>query len=284
MKMNSKQQEQLEQQRESWNRFSAGWKKWDGFLNSFMVSVGKALIETLHVKGSEHVLDIASGPGEPGLTLSAFLPQGKVTAIDLSEKMVNLANENALHRGIKNYESMVGNALELPFKDKSFDHVICRFGIMFFPDIEKGLKEMARVLKPGGTLAVAVWAAPELNPFLTLLGRTVMEKLDLPKPEPDAPNVFRCAHPGYTSQLFRDVGLVKVTEKNIQGQMIYDSPEQYWELSSDIAGPIMEAMKNAPAEVVDNIKTTVIKKADHFLRDGKMFIGWEAITVNGKKK
>lgn len=249
-----------------------------------MIPVGNRLIETLHIKGDEHVLDVASGPGEPGLTLSALLPQGKVTAIDLSEKMVTLANENAQRRDIRNYKSIVSNATELPFENNAFDDVICRFGIMFFPDIAKGLTEMTRVLKPGGKLAVAVWAAPELNPFLTLLGQTVMEKLDLPKPDPDAPNIFRCAPPGYTNKLFTGAGLVNIAEKNIKGEMWYDSPEQYWELSSDVAGPIMEVMKNAPTEVVEDIKATVIKRTATFLSDGKLSIGWEAIIVSGSKK
>lgn len=282
--MNLKHQELLEQQRKSWNQFSVGWEKWDDTLNRFMIPVRDGLINSLKVKGNEHVLDVASGPGEPGLTLSSLLPQGKVTAIDLSEKMVILANENARRRGIKNYESTVGNAAELPFKDNFFDDVICRFGIMFFPDIAKGVKEMARVLKPGGTMAVAVWAAPEFNPFLTLLGKTVAEKLKLPPPDPELPNIFRCAKPGFTTQLLADAGLVNETEKNIKGEMVYDSPEQYWELSSDVAGPLMMAVNNAPAEVAEDIRSTTIKRADSFLRDGKIRVGSEAIIAKGMKK
>ena len=282
--MNSIHKEQLEQQRNTWNRYSGGWKKWDNFMMNLMRPVGENLIEPLKLKGTEHVLDIASGTGEPGLTVSKLLPQGKVTGIDLSEKMVAIANDHAQQRGINNYKSQQCDVSNMPFEDNFFDAVICRFGIMFFPDITVSINEMLRVLKPGGKLAVAVWGAPERNPFLTLIGKTVAEKLGLPKPPPDAPGIFRFAKPGATSQLFIDAGLQNVTESNISGVITHDSAEHYWEVSVDVAGPVMEALKNAPPEVVEDIKSTVLQKTENFAKDGKVYVNWEAIIAIGKKK
>ena len=132
--MNQQQQEQLEKQREAWNRYSAGWKKWDNLIMNLMRPVGDRMINILDLKGNENVLDVASGTGEPGLTMSKLLPEGRVTAIDLSENMAAIANEHAKLRGINNYQSQVCDASAMPFMDSSFDYVICRFGMMFFPD------------------------------------------------------------------------------------------------------------------------------------------------------
>lgn len=250
---------------------------------SAMSPVTDKLIEILDLKGDEHLLDVASGTGEPGLAISTLLPEGQVTGTDLSEKMVEIANDHARQRDIDNYRSIVCNTVQLPFEDHSFDHVICRFGILYFPDIEACLEEMSRVLKPGGKLAVTVWAGPENNSCFTLMGEPVMEKLDLPKPPPDAPGIFRFSQPGLASRLMKDAGFESVTESTIEGQLIFNSPEQYWELTSDVSGPIMEVLKNEPREVVEDIKVTVLSNARDYMEAGKVFTGWEAIVIDGVK-
>ncbi len=282
--MNKQQQEQLEQQRKTWNQYSAGWEKWDEILMTIMRPISDWFIEVLQLKGNEHVLDVASGTGEPGLTLSTRLPEGRVTGSDLSENMVKIANKHAKNRGITNYQSQACDASNMPFENNFFDHVICRFGVMFFPDLSGSIREMTRVLKPGGRLAVTVWAGPELNPFLTLLALTVIEKLKLPKPSPDAPGIFSCAQPGLTRQLLVDAGLDNVTESNISGEAVFNSTIQYWEVFSEVAGPIVQALNNAPQEVVEDVKKTVLNKAENYIKDGKMHINWEAIVTTGIKK
>lgn len=282
--MNQLQLEQLEQQKNTWNKYSAGWRKWDEVLMTAMLPIAESLISSLNLTGNEHVLDVASGTGEPGLSISVLLPEGRVTGSDLSENMVENANLHAHERGITNYQSQQCDATNMPFEDNSFDHIICRFGIMFFPDIESGLREMTRVLKPGGRLAVAVWAAPQLNSFITLMAMTVAERLNLPKPTPDKPGIFRCAQPGLTKQLLNNVGLSDVVEYSINGEATFESPEKYWDIFSDVAGPIMEALNNEPQEVKDEVREAVIKKAQAMIRNNQVYTDWEVNIASGTKK
>lgn len=282
--MDQLQQEQLEQQKNTWNKYATGWRKWNEILMTTMRPIGDSLINSLKLNGNEHVLDVASGTGEPGLTLSSLLPDGRVTGSDLSENMVEIANEHARERSITNYQSQQCDATKMPFEDNSFDHVISRFGIMFFSDIEAGLREMIRVLKPGGKLSIAVWGPPELNSFITMMAITVAERLNLPKPSPDKPGIFRCAQPGLTSQLLNKVGLAEVMEYSVNGEASFDSPEIYWDFSSDVAGPIMEALNSEPQDIIDEIRQAVIKKAENTVRDGKVYTDWEANIATGIKK
>jgi ubiquinone/menaquinone biosynthesis C-methylase UbiE len=87
---------------------------------------------------------------------------------DLAERMLAVARENAVHRGLRNVETRVCDAGALPFADASFDAVLCRFGFMFFPDMTMAANELARVARPGARVSTAVWGKPEKNPWATI--------------------------------------------------------------------------------------------------------------------
>lgn len=106
------------------------------------------MLRLADLREQSHVLDVAAGTGEPGLTAAAMVPNGRVTVTDLSERMLAVAAENAARRGLSNFETKVCDAGALPFPNVRFDSVLCRFGFMFFPDIALAAREFARVAKP----------------------------------------------------------------------------------------------------------------------------------------
>jgi len=120
-----------EQQRETWNEFSAGWRRWDDFTMAWMKPTGDEIISALALKPTDVVLDVAAGTGEPGLTIAAIVESGKVVITDLAEGMLEVARDKAAKKGIANYETIICDVCELPFEDETFDAVSCRFGFMF---------------------------------------------------------------------------------------------------------------------------------------------------------
>ena len=166
-----------EQQKEVWNRFSPGWKKWDDLTMDFLKPMADAIIQQIKPKDAEIILDVASGTGEPGLTIATLLRGGKVIAADLAEGMLEVAVEKANILGIKNYEAITSDVCDLPFPENSFDAISCRFGFMFFPDMLLAAKEMVRVLKPGGRIAVTVWSEPEKNFWATSILNIVSKNM-----------------------------------------------------------------------------------------------------------
>ena len=142
--MNQQLEEIRQQQKQSWNKFSTGWKKWDDLTMDFLKPMGDEIIARIKPSGKDEVLDIAAGTGEPGLTIDKMLKGGKVIITDLSEDMLTIAKENAAKRSISNIETKACDVCELPFTDNSFDAISCRFGFMFFPDMQLAANEMAR--------------------------------------------------------------------------------------------------------------------------------------------
>ena len=102
-------------------------------------------------------VDLASGPGEPAVTIARLVgPDGGVVATDLVEEMLAGARRR-IADGVGNLEAQTADMQDLPFADGSFDRVTCRFGIMFAPEPARAFAEVRRVLRPGGKCAFMVW-------------------------------------------------------------------------------------------------------------------------------
>jgi ubiquinone/menaquinone biosynthesis C-methylase UbiE len=271
----------INQQRESWNNFSAGWKKWDSTTMQFLKPFGDEIIQRLALQSNFNVLDVASGTGEPGLSIAEIVNEGKVIGIDLSEKMLKTAQEHAVARTINNYHTQTSDVSELPFSDQSFDAISCRMGFMFFPDIEATLKEMRRVLKPGSRLAASVWVKPENNFWITVAMGTISQALDLPPPPADAPSMFRCAAPDFMTAHFEKAGFKNISATELNSALSMD-PETYWEMTTEVAAPIVAAMNNADDETKQKIKDEVFRKIDEKFPDGNINMQATALIISAE--
>jgi ubiquinone/menaquinone biosynthesis C-methylase UbiE len=272
-----------EQQRESWNKFSPGWKKWDELFMDFLKPVGNEIIRVLHSKKNQIVLDVASGTGEPGLTIASILNGGKVVITDLAEDMLEIARENATQRGIKNFETYACDVCELPFADNTFDAISCRFGFMFFPDMLLAAKEMVRVLKPGGKIAASVWNVPEKNFWITAIMETVSKNMEILPPLPDAPDMFRCAKDGLMSDLFLRAGLKNISVKEVTGKMNCRTTLVYWNVMTEVADPVVASLSKANNSMKEKIKREVFRVVNEKYPNGNILIESGALVISGEK-
>jgi len=272
-----------EQQKEVWNRFSPGWKKWDDLTMDFLKPMGDEIIHLIKPKDIDMVLDVASGTGEPALTIATKLRGGLVVATDLSEGMLAIARENAVRRGIKNLEIVACDVSELPFPDNSFDSVSCRFGFMFFPDMLQATKEMYRVMKPGGRVATAVWNVPEKNFWASAILNIINKNMQLIPPPPGAPGLFRCAESGLIKDLFTKAGLRNISEKEIGGKLNIGTKEAYWSFMTEVVAPVVAALNNADDSLKAKIKNEVFESINQKFPDGKLAIDSNALVIYGEK-
>lgn len=272
-----------EQQKESWNKFSQGWKKWDELTMDFLKPYGDEIIRLLKPEDDDVVLDVAAGTGEPGLTIASMLKGGRVVSTDLSEGMLEVARENAAKRGIENFETIVCDVSELPFEDNTFDAISCRFGYMFFPDMLLATREMVRVLKPGGRIATSVWDVPEKNFWVTAIMGTINRNMELPPPVPEAPGMFRCSENGLIAHLFRQAGLTNIIETEVSGKLNAGTVDVYWNMMTEVGAPIVAALGKADDSLKAKIKAEVFEMVNQRYPDGNVAFDTGSLIFYGEK-
>jgi SAM-dependent methyltransferase len=171
------------------------------------------MLDALDMRPGMRVLDVACGPGEPAITVAAGIASigGQVVASDLVDEMLAMAGENARERAVTNITFQQADAEALPFPDATFDAVTCRHAIMLLPDAPKALREMRRVLVPGGRVIGLLSGPPEQSarerPLLI-----VRKYVAIPQSPPGAPDRFRFSGPGELAAQLRLVGFRDVRE------------------------------------------------------------------------
>jgi len=201
-----------EQARAIWTESAVPWRKWRREMAHQSRAATDLIVQAAQVRPGMRVLDLASGAGEPALSLAAAVaPDGHVIATDLVPAMLSAIEEDARAGGLTTLSVQQADMEALPFPDHRFDAVTCRFTIMFPPDVDQALREVRRVLTPGGRAAFVVWGPPDQPFFTTSLG-IFMKYSQQPPPPPGAPSPFRFARPGSLPAALQAAGFIGVEE------------------------------------------------------------------------
>ena len=270
-------------QRAAWAGLSAGWEKWDAVIMDQLGPVGAAIIDGLGVAEDHQHLDIASGTGEPGLSIAKLSPKGRVVLTDLVTEMLDIAARRARAQGVANVETTVCSADDLPFSDATFDSVSVRFGYMFFPDLAKATAEFARVLKPGGRLCSSVWVKPGENPWTAIAMQAIATEAAVAPSDPEGPGMFRCAAPGYVSALYEGAGLRDIAEWDVGVELVTRSAEEYWEMISEHVSLAVAALRQVSEPARERIRAHAIAEVSAFGKDGKVRVPGVARCIVGTK-
>jgi SAM-dependent methyltransferase len=270
-------------QRATWAGLSVGWEKWDAVIMDQLRPVSAAMIERLGVAEDQQHLDVAAGTGEPGLSIAALAPNGRVVLTDLAPEMLDVAARRARAQGVRNVETRVCSADDLPFGDATFDSVSVRFGYMFFPDVAKATAEFARVLRPGGRLCASVWVRPEENPWTMIAVQAIATEAVAPPPDPDGPNMFRCAAPGQVGAWYEAAGLSDVAEWDVGVDLVTRSPEEYWDMISEHVSLAVAALRQVDVPARERVRARAIAEVRAFDSGGEVRVPGMARCVVGTK-
>ncbi|HVH28345.1 MAG TPA: class I SAM-dependent methyltransferase [Vicinamibacterales bacterium] len=242
---------------------ATAWQKYYPQMREQLAQVTAALVAAASPREGSSILDLASGAGEPSLSLARRVaPTGKVTATDLSHGMLAALSANAKAEGVTNIDTKQCDAHGLPFPDASFDLVTSRFGVMFFAEVDRAFVEIRRVLKPGGRIAFLVWGAPAPGTYFGAAAVPYLRRLAV-KPDPDGPGPMRFAEPGKLVHVVEAAGFRDVQQKSLTlGAPYPGSPELLLASIMETAAPF----RNAVATLSEDDRIAAEREAYENLR------------------
>jgi ubiquinone/menaquinone biosynthesis C-methylase UbiE len=268
-----------------WRDSAFYWQKHIDTIRVMFAPLTRALIDEAGIVEGDSVLDVAGGSGEPSLTIAETVgPTGSVTCTDAVAEMVAAAQSEAQRRGLTNVAFQQCAADSLPFDSKSFDAVVSRLGVMFFPDLLAALREMLRVTKRDGAISLAVWGKSELNPFSYAITDVVARYFEATPSDPNVPGAFRFAEPGALARILTDAGAIDVKERMLKFHIAAPiSPKQFWEMRSETSGTLREKLATLSPAQADLIAQEAQEAVREFFPNDEMSFPAQMIIVTGTR-
>ena len=276
-----------EGQRQGWDSVAGGWQKWWNITETAAEKVSRRLIELAEIKRGSTVLDIATGIGEPAITAANQVGNsGHLLATDISSQMLSIAKQRAISLGLEQViEFKEGDAETIVLPASTFDAALCRFGLMFLPNLRSGLSNIYKSLVRGGRLSAAVWASPDKVPFIALALNTVMKETKSPPPPAGTPGPFSLSDEIMLTNSLINSGFKDITIERIDVSFDFDSAEVYTSFVYETAAPVQAILANQPQERREEILKAITESARKYAENdiGSVRLSNEAICVVGTK-
>ncbi len=265
---------------ETWEAMAPGWERRRDYIWETSRAVGEWMVRELDSRPGDTVLELGAGPGDTGFAATAALgDDGRLISTDFSPDMVEVARRRGAELGRRNVDYRVMDAERIELDSDSVDGVLCRFGYMLMADAAAALSETRRVLRSGGRLSLAVWGAPERNPWASIGGRMLVEGGHMPAPEPEAPGVFSMASEERTRALLERAGFTKVRSDEVPVSFAFRDLDDYVSFTMDTAGPFAIVVRGLSEDERETIKVQLGDAFDPFRADGGYELPGVALTA-----
>lgn len=267
-----------------WSQVSTAWETHRDQIHDVNEPVRVRLVEALGLRPGQRVLEVAAGNGELAVHLARLVqPGGRVIASDVAAGMVDLIRRAVEQHGGTGVDVRQLHACNTELPDDSMDAVVCQMGLMFIADPAEALREWRRVLVPAGVLAVAVWGAPQHNPWLAHVGMSAMMHGVFAGGPPTAPGgVFSLGDPEQLGRLVTDAGFAQVVVDEVPSPAHYGSTDEHFDTVTALAGPLAAAIRAANDESRATVRAAVAEADARFATPGELVLPGLALVVRAR--
>jgi SAM-dependent methyltransferase len=229
------------------------------------------------------VLDLAAGTGDQSLLAAEKVgPTGSVLATDVSASMLAVAEQAARDAGLPNVTTLVADASTIDLPEGEFDAAICRFGLMFLPDLQAALARVHRALKAGATFATLVWSTEDHNPYIALQLAVVRDMGRLPSPPPSLARTVSLGGPSQLERALRAAGFRDIHVTSVPTPRDFASLDEAFEAmltSSPSWGELVRAMSDADRQ---HYAAELKRRLVHYVQPGgRCVLPGEALLGSG---
>src|SRR4051794_29235136 len=242
-----------QESRTRWGAAANAWEAHAAQMRRDTMPVSQWMVEALGPQPGDLLLELAAGPGETGFLAAELIrPGGQLISSDVSPEILNVAQRRAEELKLDNVRfKQIDADTSIDIGAATIDGVLCRWGYMLMADPNNALRETRRVLKPGGRLVLAAWAAPEDNPWISTLGREVTRRGLAPPVNPDEPGQFVWAPDGVIAEELAQAGFVEYEVDSVSFTERYPSFDAFLETHATMSSRIRDALAAANLADVD---------------------------------
>jgi SAM-dependent methyltransferase len=267
-----------------WSSVSPEWDRCRDFVEQMKADLTPRLLAALDLRPGQRAVELGAGTGELAARIAAAVaPGGSVVASDLAPGMVNLLK--ARLDGLDGVEVAEIDARDIPLPAAGVDAVAFRMGLMLVPDPSVAVREIERVLRPGGRVAAAVWAAPQHNPWLSTLGMAAMMHGVVQGGPPVGPGMpFSLADPEMLGGLFRTAAFDDVSVDEVDGVAVYADVDEYMSTAGALAPPLAAALRSAGTDDLARVRASAGEALERFRGPGGLRVPSRALLATARRR